>query len=323
MPQRNTSFSNMVDFDYEPFTSHGAANLIRAAIEGVHAITSKAVDAVEKNVPDFETKGKKRSRDESFSNDTSNTQNKSARRVSRKPIPIMSNPVNNGEEVPVRPVPRNIAKTIPTYFTVKLPYCDSWAISTATSHASEKLMYKVNDVVDPLHYAPSSSGAHQPMGFDKYTTIWNYYRVIGSTWKVTAINALNQTQVLGLYWNDDASDGITTVTSLMESKYSMHRIMCSPTTSNTPSVATCTYNYSPSTLDHHVREADTETRWTQVTNSPSVPHYLQIQFYQWKDDVTTSNFSIQVFVEAEFIVQFIEPQASIYWDADDTLDQTV
>lgn len=228
---------------------------------------------------------------------------------------------NNGDEVPVSKVPRNIAKTVPTTFNIVLPYADQWIIDSTNSHASSKIVYKTNDPVDPLHSAPRETGTHQPMGWDKYVTIWQYYRVIASRWKVSCINLSDKTVVGGFYWNDDASDGITTVTSLMESKYSGHRIMPAPVSSNASSLCNFTYHYSPSTLVHHVRNVDTEDRWTQVTSSPSIPHYFQIQFYQWRDQ-DTANFDIQVVVEAEYTIQFKESDPSIYWDADDTIGQT-
>lgn len=229
---------------------------------------------------------------------------------------------NNGDEVPVTPVPPRIATTIPDHITVKLRYADQWEIKTSAAHASAPIIYKLNNCENPYFSAPNATGSgHNPMGWSKYTPIFNYYRVMGSRYKFTIVNMDDSTIVAGLYWNDDSADSIAKTTALMESKYSKHVIMPAPVSANTPSVATLTHEYSPGSIKHHVRNVDTEDRWTNIGTAPSLVHFLHMRLYHWRDQDTTPTFNAQVFVEAEFIVQFKEAKPEIYWDNSEDFQQ--
>lgn len=230
---------------------------------------------------------------------------------------------NDGGEVPVSNVPRILAKTVPDHFTINLPYSDQWLLdatpASPATHASGKIIYRTNNVVAPLHQAPGSSGAHEPMGYSKYVPLFNYYRVLKSSWKFTIINTLDKTQVCALYWNDNVAEGIAKVTEALQSKYSTTKLLPSPITSNTPSIATMHYEYTPGSMQQHIRNIDEEERWTPMGSAPALQHYLQLQAYNWKDSVE-STFALQVIVEALFTVQFKEALPEIYWTTNEDLN---
>ena len=127
---------------------------------------------------------------------------------------------NNGEEVPVIPPPRRIAKIQPDYFTVVLPYYETYRDGSNPQTTNTNRHFRLNSIFDP----DQTSTGHQPMGRDTWAGIYKYYRVIKTDVKITWQNFSNvgftgETQVVGFELTDDTSSELTDNTiAFMEAK---------------------------------------------------------------------------------------------------------
>jgi hypothetical protein len=112
--------------------------------------------------------------------------------------------MNSGEEVPVMPPPRKIAKIHPDYFTVNLPFCfrigsldganflltnsvPAFIIRLNSIYDPFKEIRTGNDAEDNTLVDPETEGDRQPAGRDLWAAHFKYYRVLSSHVKITVL----------------------------------------------------------------------------------------------------------------------------------------
>lgn len=210
------------------------------------------------------------------------------------------------DEVDVVPPPSRISKTVPDYFTINLPYAEAARLDA--SAISDQLVYRLNSINDP-NFTGSSDG-HNPMGTAQWKTIYQYYRVLSSSFKFTFLNKSTETVVVGYEVRDSKAESLGALNPFMESKQTAH-VMLSGTTaasggSNTVSM---TFHYSPDSFDHHVREIDSEERWTPVDNVPNIPHFIIPRVFSFSGGSVI--FNVDVMVEIIYTCQYRESITSI------------
>lgn len=80
----------------------------------------------------------------------------------------------------------NALQPIPQRFIVKMKYADD-----VYANASGLYTFNLNSIFDPNR----TGAGHQPYGFDQFATLYNRYRVISCSWRVTAPSSTNTVQL--------------------------------------------------------------------------------------------------------------------------------
>lgn len=215
------------------------------------------------------------------------------------------------EEVPVIPPPKRLALAAPDYFSVDLPYCVTSHRTNAKANQPIHWEFKCNSIFDPQTGTPFGN-EHQPMGRDLWAGVYGYYRVLASTFTVTAVNyqaneavtaSSHPSFILGLAPQESVTETIVTREGLMESKISQWQIL-HPIETNHNS-GSLTFNYTPEDWHYHVQETGIDERWTPIGSNPAIIHYITIFAANMKDgDVRALN--AQFTVKMVFTVQFRE-----------------
>lgn len=228
----------------------------------------------------------------------------------------MSSTTNNGGEVSVVPVPRQISKIAPDYFTIKLPYADQ-NVFTGLGLVTHNLA--LNDIVD----VDQTSAGHQPMGRDTWASIFKYYRVLGCKVSIDFYNregfaSADQDKhvLVGYELLDDVTANSQSKLAFMETKNAERQIL-TPTFVGGSSHCRMEYEYSPSKWTHHVTERGIEERWTAINSQPNVKHFLQIRAC-YIDGTHFASTALDVLFNfhIQFIVQFREHDNSIIHNTD-------
>lgn len=80
----------------------------------------------------------------------------------------------------------NALQPIPQRFIVKMKYAED-----VFTNASGLFTFNLNSVFDPNR----TGGGHQPYGYDQFATLYNRYRVISCSWRVTAPSSTGTVQL--------------------------------------------------------------------------------------------------------------------------------
>lgn len=73
---------------------------------------------------------------------------------------------------------------------VRFRYDSFGTLSESTAGAGAMATFRLNSLYDP----DLTGTGKQPLGFDQYTAIFNRYRVLSCSWKITFLNALLNTE---------------------------------------------------------------------------------------------------------------------------------
>lgn len=225
-------------------------------------------------------------------------------------MPEGRNP-SGGEEVPVVPPPRHVSKVAPDYFTITLPYADSFRDGGA--HTTPlNYVYRLNSIWDPN----KTQTGHRPMGRDAWAGVYDYYRVLRTDVKITWQNFQDdpfngETTVVGFELTDDATSAVTTsVNAFMEGKHNAALIL--PGLSTAPfNYQVQQYSYTPETWTYHVQEKGMEERWTPIGADPSNVHDLVLRAYRHNSGHTTANRKLTFTIQLLYTVQFREAKHTI------------
>lgn len=104
---------------------------------------------------------------------------------------------------------------------VKLRYCDSTSL-TSTGGALNYATYRANGPFDPR----VAFAGLQPMAWDTWTTLYNYYIVESSKITITVMDSSSQVEpyIIGLYLDDNNSVPYINVTGYIEAGKGTYRI---------------------------------------------------------------------------------------------------
>lgn len=80
----------------------------------------------------------------------------------------------------------NALQPIPQRFLVKMKYAED-----VYTNASGLYTFNLNSVFDPNR----TGGGHQPYGYDQFATLYNRYRVVSCSWRVTAPSSVGTIQL--------------------------------------------------------------------------------------------------------------------------------
>lgn len=201
---------------------------------------------------------------------------------------IGANQTSNGEEVPVMPVPRAVAKTAPDYFNTKLPLAFSGRIHTTTGTNIADTAGTFNITLNKLSDPINGFGTHNGRGKTTWASIYKYYRITQCDVKITmfASSIWNDVSgggdpftsnrnlyMAGFHLTDDPSlQTWTTYRDFSEAKQGGYNLMRSGT--ETQYVSQLQYTFRPETWDMHVTESGIEERWTPVSASPADQKYM-------------------------------------------------
>lgn len=228
-------------------------------------------------------------------------------------MPQISQPVQNGDDVPLQPFGR-LAKTAPDYFTIKLPYATVRNFSASGGVTKFVHQFRLNSIFD---VDVTSPGNQQPQGRDLWTQIYQYYRVIRSDWKITYFN--NNTQLdrdsrllVGFQWAEEeaassqfADDKIAKLCS----KRSRQIPLLGKNCDQGGNVATLQYSYDEASFDHHINENQKNTIWTAIGQSPDLKRTLQVDLHNMQD--AADKLDATILVEVQYTVQFREAANSL------------
>lgn len=231
------------------------------------------------------------------------------------------NDATDGTEVQVMPPPAKIAKVIPNYFTVELPWVQTETLQVAAAVPSGVWTYRLNSIFDP---AVTTTG-HQPLGRDNYSSLFKYYRVLAADVRLTwynshSIHANTPSTAQSLtYWlnvgyapvEDSAATSLPTkVRTFQETKHTKYDII-SPEGFAGPSMVSQSFHYEPAKWDYHVQEANTEERWTPFAENPTNPHFLALFMGSLTNGTTGTLVSVKCHVNIKYTVQFREIEPAI------------
>lgn len=267
---------------------------------------------------------------------------------------------NDGNEVPVVPPPRKISKITPDYFTNICPYYVMFAFHGASGNIrkinDDPILIRCNSVWDPI---VGTTADTQPQGRDQWASLFKYYRVLKSEIKVKWYNmnppaseSQLTTSTAGFTFGspfqgaflcgyevveDDAPAGIANdIFSFMCGKHAKRaslppaKVRPSITyvapdyirhmTVVAPGMAETNYTYVPEQYDHHIMQNTTADRWTLVSASPNVDHYIALRCFHKGDNSVWNNKDTSIFCEVyiEYTVQWREAADSLTHLTDST-----
>jgi hypothetical protein len=213
---------------------------------------------------------------------------------------------NTGDEVPVVPPPAKIAKIIPDYTTIKMPWHAYQGYFFNNNVRSNGLFIRLNSIQDPSH----SFTWHRPNPYATWNTLYKYYRVLacdvhirynfvkgeqpyqdlfttgtGGTPYESPMASNMFSMICGYAPTDDASDIYPNAVAAIEGKHSKN-MWLDPRDAEFSGadgvvryfggVRECDYHYSPETWDYHIRDNVHDSRWTLLNSNPEESHLLHV-----------------------------------------------
>lgn len=188
---------------------------------------------------------------------------------------------------------------VPRQRIVKLRYSEAAGLST-TSGVLQTVIMGANDPYDPY----TSSGGHQPMGWDTMATMYNEYVVIGS--KITCRvmnNSVTNATYCGVYLGANSSADYLYASGMIENRMGTS-LLISPNQDKSR-VLTC--NYSAKKFYNVTNISDNKDRLGASVGSSPTEGAFFIIWAQSHDRSTTATFYLDILVE--YIVLFSEPKA--------------
>lgn len=233
-------------------------------------------------------------------------------------------------DVQVVPIPRQIAKSHPDYFTIKLPIYATFTQTLTENTSIAHYWLRLNSVFDP--FVGGTADLYQPFGRDTWGAIYDYYRVVSCD-----VNLIfdyrqgkfgsNETTsspydydgrcahaLVGYAISDDTTDKHANGRAFVEGKHTKAAHLfptnfevaaTSTAGGSTPSDVTrmfcyggntaMSFHYAPENWDYHVQQTGIETRWTAQGANPTNPHYMGIVMaYPQNDGTLDSDDEIKI-----------------------------
>lgn len=247
-------------------------------------------------------------------------------------------------DVAVVPIPRQIAKSHPDYFTINLPIYVQFQQTLTNTTSIAHYWLRLNSVYDV--FVGGTADTYQPFGRDTWAGIYDYYRVIKADVNLVFdyrrgefgsdqtdasqyVVGSNCTHALvGYAISDDTTDKHTSGRAFVEGKHTKvnhlyprnYEVTKSNTaTSTNPSFIQRMYafggetgmsfHYEPENWDYHVQNTGVETRWTAIGANPTQSHYLGMVIAYPQNDGTLAakdKIIIGTTCYVNFTVQFRE-----------------
>lgn len=217
----------------------------------------------------------------------------------------------NHEDPEVVPIPKRISVETPDYFTINLKYHDSGTIDNPTTgNYWTPRCYRLNSVYQPG--SNSIGTAHQPNGFDKWSAIYSYYRVLRARVLLTIHNQSGSNAVLtccGVSHDQTAISSAGSKDVLGEMKH--FELQPAGTRDGGNAMVVYTRDIYPGEYQPDIAQAtgasssgDAKSAiWTSVSADPVVPLYIHFGHTDWgANTAVTCRYSLQI----EYTVQFRE-----------------
>ena len=226
-------------------------------------------------------------------------------------------------ETQVTPIPRNIKPGLPEYFTTKLVYTDLRAldIDRTTDNNGADLQVRLNSIYDVLD---SVTGQQQPRWRTYFSTIYDYYTVIGTEVHITGIMRRNNSGIsrgidapVRMLWRTYGADTPSTLavdaeTLLQDLNYKHHTYLPIGDNEDVGFRLPTMYFTHKDYMDkiEEIKQDDKEEIWTPVGASPGLNHRLIVSPRTMFDlgETAMVNNKIQVTYQLKFVytVQFKE-----------------
>ena len=191
----------------------------------------------------------------------------------------------------------------PKNIVTKIKYCQINSLAS-TSGAVNYNVFRANSIFDP----DQTGTGHQPMFNDNYATIYNNYRVLGSTIKCTFTPLTESFDVagpsssklgpwyIGINGTNSTSSYSATPETRWEANDSSFAVL--NTRTGADGVMTLTETYSP--VETLGRPASDDVVSGVTNANPSQQWYWQ----PWFADASGSTSSVVIFTEIHYTVQF-------------------
>lgn len=225
---------------------------------------------------------------------------------------------NTGDEVPVVPPPNKIAKIIPDYTTIKMPWHEYFILTLHggnTPKNRDVYWFRLNSVQDPsLQFlssgTPTSISTHRPNPYATWNTLYKYYRVLETDvhlrfymrkWEILRqadrdIGGNIPSVICGYQLNDDASQEYPNAVACIEGKQSKNMWLDARDMEYIPNKAAgtdlgdysvvysggvreCDFHYDPKKWDYHIRDNVVDQRWTLMSTNPEDSHLIGVHIY--------------------------------------------
>lgn len=258
----------------------------------------------------------------------------------------------DGDEVPVMPIPKKVARIHPDYFTVNLPHItrigpgtNSTVILPANVEFAETqpiAIIRLNSIFDSFKNVNATSIGtdddpilnrdRQPQGRDIWASHFKFYRVIKADVKITWISTAPASSLSGFFnhfvvgyeLTDEDGAIADNAEMFMMTKRAAHNILKPAFVERVregestvifpirPSVVVQQYTYRPESWNYHVEEQGSEERWTPIGANPSIDHDMQLRMLHLDDQNTPANGDYNLMVQINYTVQFREATDSFF-----------
>lgn len=247
------------------------------------------------------------------------------------PVSNMSgNAHNNGDDIPVIPPPRKIAKHVPDYTTIKLTYFDYVNLVEGSGNQNDIARHyiRLNSIYDIAKSAAATAATedidgalpHAPAGRAVWENIYKYYRVLSTdvtltyvnnsaiTYSTTGADEYTETPILVGYIPVEGESDSTAPQNWyhwVERKHSKAELMDPGWIKNTTATATfrqpiskglgmtkiMKYHYEPGKWDYHVTDNAEDERWTLLTKAPEIARNLCVMACKAREPAGAGNFA--------------------------------
>ena len=228
---------------------------------------------------------------------------------------MSSSNTSAGGEVAVKPF-GNVAKSIPDYFTVTLPYTDHIVLASvgSTGNVMERIQIQLNSLQSSASSGPVNAPATNPgaMSFDtnhlprmlnQWKQIYEAYRVVSCDVSIDWTNAGSSIYGACVGWhksNDADSAGFDKAQDFHEAK-NTHGTFLNAAASGFDRTS-MHVNYVQDDWDLHVTNVGQESTWTTIGASPDEPHYLFLGAITGFN--SASDFNVLAILHITYTVQF-------------------
>lgn len=239
------------------------------------------------------------------------------------------------DEVEVVPPPNRIAKILPDYTTISLPFYTKFTVTAGMVNSTNFVGIRLNSIYDPIVGVTANQ---QPQGRDRWAVLFNFYRVLQSNVKLTWLNhqfdqgvplPSSDIWVIGYELIDDGQEVSQDVDAFMVTKHAKREMLGpAPKTSSyngttvvfSPTAVASqvvTHQYQPETWDYHVQEKSIEERWTPILQNPATNHFMAIRTFGLDGQALEAD-QMELLVQIEYVVQFREISQSFIKQSDST-----
>lgn len=181
---------------------------------------------------------------------------------------------------------------------VKLRYVDN-RILNSTAIALGRYVYSCNNCYDPDY----SGTGHQPLGYDEWSQLYTYYKVLGAKITINAVNGTGEPQIIHLLRQDDPAP-TGGMTALMEQPYGKWVALAGSLGGRSNTVLRHTYS-ARKQFPNLYRD---DSLRANIGSSPAEQMYWVIST-QRTDAAGTADMAISVNIE--YIVEFSVPKVLV------------